>query len=113
MSSRQIEVFNTRGSKPGVENWSETALATVVRVGGGGSAQGRKAGGAHAKSDFPERDDQKLDRRTARFRKANRLDLQAGAPPACPLNRWKTQGYANYYDTLHLRFDPDKDEVLT
>jgi len=66
------KVFNTaRVEAMELENLVETALATVV------SAEARKESrGAHARSDFPERDDQNWMKHTLWFKEGNRLDYK-------------------------------------
>ena len=66
------KVFNTaRVEAMELENLVETALATVV------SAQARKESrGAHARSDFPERDDKNWMKHTLWFKEGNRLDYR-------------------------------------
>jgi len=66
------KVFNTaRVEAMELENLVETALATVV------SAQARKESrGAHARSDFPERDDKNWMKHTLWFKEGNRLDYK-------------------------------------
>ncbi|TMH90542.1 MAG: succinate dehydrogenase flavoprotein subunit, partial [Betaproteobacteria bacterium] len=66
------KVFNTaRVEAMELENLVETAMATVV------SAQARKESrGAHARSDFPERDDKNWMKHTLWFKEGNRLDYK-------------------------------------
>ncbi len=66
------KVFNTaRVEAMELENLVETALATVV------SAEARKESrGAHARADFPERDDQNWMKHTLWFKEGNRLDYK-------------------------------------
>ncbi len=66
------KVFNTaRVEAMELENLVETAMATVV------SAQARKESrGAHARSDFPERDDKNWMKHTLWFKEGNRLDYR-------------------------------------
>jgi len=66
------KVFNTaRVEAMELENLVETAMATVV------SAQARKESrGAHARSDFPERDDKNWLKHTLWFKEGNRLDYR-------------------------------------
>ena len=66
------KVFNTaRVEAMELENLVETAMATVV------SAQARKeTRGAHARSDFPERDDKNWMKHTLWFKEGNRLDYR-------------------------------------
>jgi succinate dehydrogenase / fumarate reductase flavoprotein subunit len=66
------KVFNTaRVEAMELENLVETAMATVV------SAEARKESrGAHARSDFPERDDKNWMKHTLWFKEGNRLDYK-------------------------------------
>ncbi len=66
------KVFNTaRVEAMELENLVETAMATVV------SAEARKESrGAHARSDFPERDDKNWMKHTLWFKEGNRLDYR-------------------------------------
>jgi len=66
------KVFNTaRVEAMELENLVETAMATVV------SAEARKESrGAHARSDFPERDDKNWMKHTLWFKERNRLDYK-------------------------------------
>jgi len=66
------KVFNTaRVEAMELENLVETALATAV------SAEARKESrGAHARADFPERDDQNWMKHTLWFKEGNRLDYK-------------------------------------
>jgi len=66
------KVFNTaRVEAMELENLVETALATVV------SAEARKESrGAHARADFPERDDRNWMKHTLWFKEGNRLDYK-------------------------------------
>ncbi len=66
------KVFNTaRVEAMELENLVETAMATVV------SAEARKESrGAHARSDFPERDDRNWMKHTLWFKEGNRLDYK-------------------------------------
>jgi succinate dehydrogenase / fumarate reductase flavoprotein subunit len=66
------KVFNTaRVEAMELENLVETALATVV------SAEARKESrGAHARNDFPERDDRNWMKHTLWFKEGNRLDYK-------------------------------------
>jgi succinate dehydrogenase / fumarate reductase flavoprotein subunit len=66
------KVFNTaRVEALELENLVETALSTVV------SAEARKESrGAHARSDFPGRDDQNWMKHTLWFKEGNRLDYK-------------------------------------
>ncbi len=66
------KVFNTaRVEAMELENLVETAMATVV------SAEARKESrGAHARADFPERDDQNWMKHTLWFKEGNRLDYK-------------------------------------
>ena len=70
--SDRSKVFNTaRVEALELENLIETALSTVV------SAEARKESrGAHARSDFPERDDQNWMKHTLWFKEGNRLDYK-------------------------------------
>jgi succinate dehydrogenase / fumarate reductase flavoprotein subunit len=70
--SDKSKVFNTaRVEAMELENLVETALATVV------SAEARKESrGAHARSDFPERDDKNWMKHTLWFKEGNRLDYK-------------------------------------
>src|SRR4051794_19739007 len=67
------KVFNTaRVEALELENLVETALSTVV------SAEARKESrGAHAREDFPQRDDQNWMKHTLWFKEGNRLDYKA------------------------------------
>ena len=66
------KVFNTaRVEAMELENLVETAMATVV------SAEARKESrGAHARSDFPERDDKNWMKHTLWFKEGDRLDYK-------------------------------------
>jgi succinate dehydrogenase / fumarate reductase flavoprotein subunit len=66
------KVFNTaRVEAVELENLVETAMATAV------SAEARKESrGAHARSDFPERDDKNWMKHTLWFKEGNRLDYK-------------------------------------
>ena len=66
------KVFNTaRVEAMELENLVETAMATVV------SAEARnESRGAHARSDFPERDDKNWMKHTLWFKEGNRLDYR-------------------------------------
>jgi succinate dehydrogenase / fumarate reductase flavoprotein subunit len=66
------KVFNTaRVEAMELENMVETAMATVV------SAEARKESrGAHARNDFPERDDRNWMKHTLWFKEGNRLDYK-------------------------------------
>jgi succinate dehydrogenase / fumarate reductase flavoprotein subunit len=66
------KVFNTaRVEAMELENLVETAMATVV------SAEARKESrGAHARSDFPERDDKNWMKHTLWFKEGKRLDYK-------------------------------------
>jgi succinate dehydrogenase / fumarate reductase flavoprotein subunit len=66
------KVFNTaRVEAMELENLVETAMATLV------SAEARKESrGAHARSDFPERDDKNWMKHTLWFKEGNRLDYR-------------------------------------
>ena len=66
------KVFNTaRVEAMELENLVETAMATVV------SAEARKESrGAHARSDFPVRDDKNWMKHTLWFKEGNRLDYK-------------------------------------
>jgi succinate dehydrogenase / fumarate reductase flavoprotein subunit len=66
------KVFNTaRVEALELENLVETAMSTVV------SAEARKESrGAHARSDFPERDDKNWMKHTLWYKEGNRLEYK-------------------------------------